>query len=344
MQRGLEREAAAVHRRGERQDRPLELLSDVAVLRERRAHVRRGQRDRPPGQPPGEPQREQREHGDRADRPLEPLELGVAVVVGDRRRPASRTARRRSPPARRRRPGTTGMPFSATCDDLVARRPAGSPGSARRARRSRSSARRSGPTPISAVPSEAPRFCAVPCRPPASLVLAGSTDDMITLPSCDSSSPAPTPNSASATANCRLVQLDVDRRRAGARDATTSASEPGLRDALGREAGGEPRPGMRRDEHRHRHREQPLAGLEGVEAEHHLEVDGQHEERAEQDQLLHHQRRQARAQRRGSAAASGRAACRGPARSRRSSQMRERGEAADARRGSGTARPRSRTA
>ena len=35
---------------------------------------------------------------------------------------------------------------------------------------------------MSAVPSDAPRFCAVPWRPPASFVCAGSTDDMITLP------------------------------------------------------------------------------------------------------------------------------------------------------------------
>ena len=54
--------------------------------------------------------------------------------------------------------------------------------------------------PMSAVPSEAPRFCAVPCSPPASLVCSGSTEDMITLPSWDSISPAPAPNSASASA------------------------------------------------------------------------------------------------------------------------------------------------
>src|SRR5256885_10863174 len=36
----------------------------------------------------------------------------------------------------------------------------------------------------------APRLSAVPCRPPVSLVWDGSTEDMITLPSCDASSPA----------------------------------------------------------------------------------------------------------------------------------------------------------
>ena len=39
VQRGLVRETAAVHRRGERQYRPLELLAHVAVFGERRADV-----------------------------------------------------------------------------------------------------------------------------------------------------------------------------------------------------------------------------------------------------------------------------------------------------------------
>jgi hypothetical protein len=55
--------------------------------------------------------------------------------------------------------------------------------------------------PISAVPSDAPRFWAVPCRPPASLVCAGGADEMITLPSCDARRPAPIPKMPSPTAN-----------------------------------------------------------------------------------------------------------------------------------------------
>ena len=55
--------------------------------------------------------------------------------------------------------------------------------------------------PISAVPSDAPRFCAVPCSPPASFVSSGGAEDMITLPSCDISSPAPIPKNTSDTAN-----------------------------------------------------------------------------------------------------------------------------------------------
>jgi hypothetical protein len=49
MQRGLEREPAAVHRSGQRQDGPLELLADIAVLGERRAHVLRGHATARPG-------------------------------------------------------------------------------------------------------------------------------------------------------------------------------------------------------------------------------------------------------------------------------------------------------
>ena len=53
--------------------------------------------------------------------------------------------------------------------------------------------------PMIAVPSEEPRFCAVPWSPPASLVWVGATEDMITFPSWEASSPAPAPTSASAT-------------------------------------------------------------------------------------------------------------------------------------------------
>ena len=94
-----------------------------------------------------------------------------------------------------------------------------------------------------------------------------------------------------------LVELDVDRRRAAAPTRRRAPARPACATRFGREARGELRAGQRRDEHRHRHREQALAGLERVEAEHDLQVDGQDEERAQQDQLLHHQRRQARAQR-----------------------------------------------
>ena len=49
-----------------------------------------------------------------------------------------------------------------------------------------------------AVPSDDPRFWAVPWSPPPSLVLCGGTEDMITLPSCEASSPAPAPIKAIA--------------------------------------------------------------------------------------------------------------------------------------------------
>ena len=102
--------------------------------------------------------------------------------------------------------------------------------------------------------------------------------------------------------SCRAAAPTRRRARAGRPARPASARDPAA--SFG--------PGHRGDEHRHRHREQPLARLERVEAEDHLEVDGQDEERAEQDELLHQQRGQPGAQRAGCAAAGGRAACRGP--------------------------------
>ena len=61
--------------------------------------------------------------------------------------------------------------------------------------------------PMIAVPSDEPRFCAVPWSPPASLVCVGETADMITLPSWEASRPAPAPVSASAS--LKPVSLSV---------------------------------------------------------------------------------------------------------------------------------------
>ena len=55
--------------------------------------------------------------------------------------------------------------------------------------------------PTRAVPIEAPRLRAVPCRPPVSLALEGSVDDMITLPSCEASRPPPAPIKTMAILN-----------------------------------------------------------------------------------------------------------------------------------------------
>jgi len=65
---------------------------------------------------------------------------------------------------------------------------------------------------------------------------------------------------------------------------------------LGRAPGGNLRARQRRDQHRHRHRQQAQAGLQGVQSEHDLQVDRQHEERTEQHQLLCAERGQAGAQ------------------------------------------------
>ncbi len=53
--------------------------------------------------------------------------------------------------------------------------------------------------PISAVPSEEPSCWAVYCNPPASLRSLSCTADCTTLPSCETTSPIPTPSTAIAT-------------------------------------------------------------------------------------------------------------------------------------------------
>ena len=53
--------------------------------------------------------------------------------------------------------------------------------------------------PIKAVPSEDPRLCAAPCRPPTSLLRDSSTADIVMLPSWDTTNPTPAPKKASET-------------------------------------------------------------------------------------------------------------------------------------------------
>ena len=166
--------------------------------------------------------------------------------------------------------------------------------------------------PMIAVPSEEPRFWAVPCRPPASLDCVGATADMITFPSCEASSPAPAPISASASLKpvSLRVTSSVGEHHRGA---DADRDQPDLRDRARRAPLGHARAEEREHEHRHRQRQQALAGLERIEAEHDLQVDGDHEERAHQDELLADERREPGAQLRRCAAARCRAAGRGRA-------------------------------
>ena len=133
---------------------------------------------------------------------------------------------------------------------------------------------------------------------------------MITLPSCEASRPAPAPMSASAILKPGVVERHVERREHHDR-ADADRDEPELRDGARRAPGRDPRAQQREDEHRDRQRQQALAGLERVEAQHDLQVHGDDEERAHQDELLPQQRREPGAQLRDRAAASCRAAGRG---------------------------------
>ena len=144
--------------------------------------------------------------------------------------------------------------------------------------------------PISAV-AEAPRLSEVPWSPPASPPREGSTDDMITLPTCEASSPRPAPSSASPIAEAPSVQLrpdEVEQDRFADEHRGDAALDDQLRRVTSRDRGA----ADREDEHRYRHRQDRLAGLEGVEAEHRLQVQRDHEEGALDDERLaplHHQ-------------------------------------------------------
>ena len=104
---------------------------------------------------------------------------------------------------------------------------------------------------MSAVPSDAPRFWAVPCRPPASLVCAGGAADMITLPSCDASRPAPIAEDGQPDREADAVELDIERadedhdRTQGHRE-----TSPTWHDRSRRPPGRQRGPAQRGDEHR----------------------------------------------------------------------------------------------
>ena len=100
----------------------------------------------------------------------------------------------------------------------------------------RREAARSAPRRSAPCPSEAPRFCAVPWSPPASFVLLWSTDDMITLPSCESSRPAPMPKTASAIAKPVPFELDVDRAEQARTPRRRARASPTWRRASARAA------------------------------------------------------------------------------------------------------------
>ena len=135
----------------------------------------------------------------------------------------------------------------------------------------------------------------MPWRPPASLVCVGATEDMITFPSCDASRPGTRADERERDLEAGVVELHVERGEHHDR-ADADRDEPELRDGARRAPRRDPRAQQREDEHRHRQRQQALAGLERVEPEHDLQVHGDDEERAHQDELLADERREPGAQ------------------------------------------------
>ena len=146
-----------------------------------------------------------------------------------------------------------------------------------------------------AVPSEEPRFWAVPWSPPASLDLLSGDRRHDHVPQLGRQHSAACADQRERDLEARVVQLDVERREHHDRTGA-DRHEPDLRNGAGRAAGGHLGAEESEDQHRKRKREQTFAGLECVESQDHLEVDGDHEERAHQDDLLPDQARQPRAQ------------------------------------------------
>ena len=146
------------------------------------------------------------------------------------------------------------------------------------------------------MPRDAPRFCAVPCSPPASFVSSGGDGGHDHVAELRHQEPGADPEEDERHGEGRPVQGHVDRPDEHERSDRHRA-EADLDDGPRPEPHCHLRPGERSGQHRDRHREEPLARLERVEAEHDLEVHRQDEERAHHDQLLRAKRGQPAAQR-----------------------------------------------
>ena len=144
--------------------------------------------------------------------------------------------------------------------------------------------------PISAVPSELPSCWAVYWRPPASLRSSSSTADCTTLPSCETTSPIPTPSTAIAIAksSVSICGSIVPSRNAVA---ASRKRKPARTIVRGEKRDGEPRAEQRRDEQRDRGRQHAHARLQRVESLHDLQVERDREEDPHQHEVLAEERR-----------------------------------------------------
>ena len=142
-----------------------------------------------------------------------------------------------------------------------------------------------------AVPSEDPRFWAVPWSPPASLVFVGATEDMITFPSCEASSPAPAPMSASAT--LKPGSLSVTSSVASITIAPMlTATSPICATVRGERRAAIRGPSSAKTSIATDSGSRRLPVSKASRPEHDLQVHGDDEERAHQDELLPDQRRE----------------------------------------------------
>ena len=151
--------------------------------------------------------------------------------------------------------------------------------------------------PISAVPSDEPRFVAVYCSPPASPRDRASTEDWMTFPSCEASSPIPAAHERQRDAELERVEFGFDGRK-HQQEADEQRDHPDADDAPRRPHRRQARPGERARHQGNRQRQQRDARLERVVAEHDLQEERHREQHARRQQVLHHVHRQPGGQRR----------------------------------------------
>ena len=118
--------------------------------------------------------------------------------------------------------------------------------------------------PMIAVPSEDPRFWAVPCSPPASLDCVGRDGGHDHVAELRGEQPGARADQRQRDLEAGVVELHVERRQHH-HGADADRDQPDLRDRARRAPRRHARAEQREYEHRDRQRQQALAGLERVE-------------------------------------------------------------------------------
>ena len=131
--------------------------------------------------------------------------------------------------------------------------------------------------PASAVPSDAPNWVAVFCRPPTSGLSLSGTADTVTAPSCEARPPSPSPiNSSGPVTTSAVASTSIAANRT-MMPRTTTAIEM-LTTRRGDTAGEEPRHAGSSEQHRHRQRQEPEPRVDRRQSQRHRQVQRDREE------------------------------------------------------------------